>query len=1039
MNIWNDYSVIYNRGIPFTKIRYWKNGEDTGKLYITNGSDNGYIDLETGYFYWRDEVYNLQYEVYESSTPLQLDKRYGNPSPKNYRFWSVDVNPEVIKLQSSQLYDRLVRLVRPTDESQDWTRTEYTASRPNTSEDACQCSTIDRWIEDGEICDGVNRCKRYKYQWKYDCDSNWIDYTPLKYKVGEIIELDSPQCGLYDYREDWDNEICGSELNEQYGANVTKTNKYAIKKIFIKPVDGTEWEELQCYGSVEYELKKQNSFECGWVGYKNGEWTDICGNALKQIIPNLSLNDYTTYSKVKVYDYYKTAPYPVNTDDMEESDWTYVVNEKNSYSVSYSAKTTNDCNCGYYYLQWDDTDEYICGSELINNTEILYITNYNNGVIQDAYINTNIPITDDLYYRIKYRVRYASGGIFVGDIASPSDNDDYRFFFSSNYGFLDMENRRVSATTFGGTSTTYEMEIGSAYVKNLSTGSITGTTAYTIADRNRPLYIYAPYVNTTNNGCDGVDIYYFQIYNSTGLIRDFIPYEQDGVVGLYDNVENKFYSSDGDGQFVAVYDNDYVKTSQYRKQIECKYCSDNFIEETGNERWVVSDSKSCECGYREQVSETSYDYTYICGDDIDMDSGYMYYKKIVNTYSQCVDGSNKELVNTVESYLKASHSTSSVTTCEYDEDTQANTTKVVTKYRTYYDENDKSYKFVECPDRIVLEETTYKKSGDCGYKEEWINDGYICCGSLEFEKPLTMTITNTSGNWTRDGFVFTSNTITHSETTDMKIYFNVNRNCTLKISYDISSESGYDKFYYSNLDSASVSNGGFSGTKTGTVGYNVTQGEHNITLRYQKDGSQSSGRDNVIVTLSVEDTGGCTKFARYNKQYFRYSVDNGETWVTPEPKEYRYGSLVETNSEECGYVPTLEHWILICPDITYETAEADDGCVECQQYNNAPTMFAIEKKQRSYDRGVTWEDIYENGSLVTRTQQLLKWKADKCGYTGDTFEDRWTDTYCENGHLYGTKTTWVSSDGGKSWVEVEGTSRIEIKEENSSECDEGTE
>lgn len=850
MKIWNDYSVIYDNDLSFTKIRYRYNTKDTGKLYITNGSYVGYIDLETGYFYWSDGVYNLRYETYESSTPLQLDKRYGNPSPKNYIFWSEDVNPEVIKLQSSQLYDRLVEMVRPTDKSQDWTRTEYTASRPSTSEDVCQCSTIDRWIEDGEICDGVNRCKRYKYQWKYDCDSNWIDYIPLKYKVGEIIELDSPQCGLYDYREDWSTEICGSELNEQYGTNVTETNKYGIKKIFIKPIDGTEWEELQCYGSVEYELKKKNSFECGWVGYKNGEWTDICGNALKQIIPNLSLNDYTTYSKVVVYDYYKTAPYPINTDDMAQEDWTYIVNEKNSYSVSYNTKTTNDCNCGYYYLQWDDTDEYICGSEL--------------------------------------------------------------------------------------------------------------------------------------------------------------------------------------GE-------EYVGTTQYIKQVECKYCSGNFIEETGNERWVVSDSTSCECGYREQVSETLYDYTYICGDNIDMDSGYMYYKKIINTYSQCVDGSNKELVNTVESYVKAGHSTSSVTTCEYDEDTQANTTKVVTKCRTYYDESDKTFKFVECPDRIVLEETRYKKSASCGYREEWANDGYICCGNLEFDKPLLMTINNTSGNWIRDGFKFTSNAISHSETTDMKIYFNVNRNCSLKISYDISSESGYDKFYYSNLDSASVSNGGFSGTKTGTVGYNVTQGEHNITLRYQKDGSSDVGRDNVIVTLSVEDSGGCTKFARYNKQYFRYSVDNGETWIVPEPKEYRYGSLVETNSEECGYVPTLEHWVLICPDITYETAEADDGCVECQQYNNAPTMFAIEKKQRSYDRGVTWEDIYENGSLVTRTQQLLKWKADKCGYTGDTFEDRWTDTYCEDGHLYGTKTTYVSSDGGKSWVEVEGTSRIEIKEENSSECDEGTE
>ena len=39
----------------------------------------------------------------------------------------------------------------------------------------------------------------------------------------------------------------------------------------------------------------------------------------------------------------------------------------------------------------------------------------------------------------------------------------------------------------------------------------------------------------------------------------------------------------------------------------------------------------------------------------------------------------------------------------------------------------------------------------------------------------------------------------------------------------------------------------------------------------------------------------------------------------------------------------------------------------------------------------------------------------------------------------GTRTTFVSSDNGKTWSEVEGTSIIALKEENSSECqDEGT-
>ena len=99
-------------------------------------------------------------------------------------------------------------------------------------------------------------------------------------------------------------------------------------------------------------------------------------------------------------------------------------------------------------------------------------------------------------------------------------------------------------------------------------------------------------------------------------------------------------------------------------------------------------------------------------------------------------------------------------------------------------------------------------------------------------------------------------------------------------------------------------------------------------------------------------------------------------------------------------------------------------------------MFAIEKKQYSIDGGKTWTDVTP---LETRTERILKWKADKCGYTGDTFEYRWTDTYCNGTNLMGTRTTFVSSDNGKTWSEVEGTSIIALKEENSSECqDEGT-
>ena len=473
----------------------------------------------------------------------------------------------------------------------------------------------------------------------------------------------------------------------------------------------------------------------------------------------------------------------------------------------------------------------------------------------------------------------------------------------------------------------------------------------------------------------------------------------------------------------SILGEEYVGTSQYIKQVECKYCGGNKIGETDKIRWVVYDSTSCECGYREEVDETSYDYTYICGDD-----GYMYYKQIVNTYSQCVDGSNKELINTVESNVKAMHSTQSETTCEYDEDTKGDTTKVVTTYRTYYDENDKTYKFVECPDRIVENVVRTEKSADCGYKEEWAVSGTVCCGYFDGPDPI-LVLDKVEGEWLQEGLTFTSNDIGDSESTAELIYFNTSKNCILGVHYDVSSEH-YDKLEI-NIDNTQINtiNGNTGGYRT----YAITKGEHILKLTFKKDYSESYYDDNAVVTISVDD-GGCNDFSKYNAEYFRYSIDGGENWIVPEPIEYRYGSLIEYNSPSCGYLPTLEQWVLVCEDVTLENADPSNGCVECQQYQGAPTLFVVEKAQRSYDNGKTWEDIYDDGYLRTRTQEVLEWKSSKCGYTGDTFENRWTNTYCENGHLYGTRTTWVSYDGGKAWEEVPNSSVIMIKEENSDIC-----
>lgn len=875
MEIWNKLQIIINYNLTFTKIKKGYNvyPETTGKLYFydkdggTRGG--GYIDLYTSTCYYKpsgDVPYTVT-RLSDSSTfvefanPMTLGTYDEVNTCFNYLFWSDDVNNsaggggdgEIVTKEHTEYRMRQKEQVKPTDDSQDWADTGNYRDDPefDVIVDGCQCSREFQWVEDGVLCDGTNKCIKYKLQYKNSCSAKWEDYDPVKYMIGEIIETDSSECGTHEYKEEWDDTpYCGSELNKKYGYNLIPTNKYILLFAYVKRIDSDTWELVNCERPLDYKTYKANSFECGWIGKKTETFfeRDLCGNDVIEKYPSITGISATTKYDVKTNHNYETLPYPTNTDEMEESEWVW-----RETGITYEAVVVEkeSCDCGYYYLQWDETDEYICGSKL-----------------------------------------------------------------------------------------------GAGY----------------------------------NN------------------------------------------------------------TSQYRKYEENKYCDGILLEPSGKYEWRLYDSQSCECGYRVSGGpeiDASVGYEYICGDVIDsLEDNYMYYKEYY--YTECVDGSNKvyDKENNVH-YVKTTHSTSSVTTCILDEELQANTTKVETIYRTYLDKNTNVYFVVNCNGEDYVEKTIVtERSEDCGYKERWTTSGTVCCGNLENENPIEFSILSTTGDWTRSDYQFTSNPIDHNQSTIMNIEFSISVECDIVINYDISSES-YDKFYYQVYDmdytgTTDPSLGGASGTKKGEYRVrNVKSGNHILSLKYRKDYSGVNGRDNVIVTISA-DRGLCNKYSKYEAQYFEYSVDGGENWKQPEPSEWRYGGLIEAQSEECGYIPKLTQWKLLCPDVTaddYQTPEDLDECVECHSHQNAPSLFAIEYEQISTDGGATWKDTGK-----TRTEKLLKWKSKACGYTGDIFETRWTNEYCNGKDLFGTKSIWVSSDNGDTWTEVEGSATIELKEENSPQC-----
>ena len=113
----------------------------------------------------------------------------------------------------------------------------------------------------------------------------------------------------------------------------------------------------------------------------------------------------------------------------------------------------------------------------------------------------------------------------------------------------------------------------------------------------------------------------------------------------------------------------------------------------------------------------------------------------------------------------------------------------------------------------------------------------------------------------------------------------------------------------------------------------------------------------------------CDGFNKYNRER-KYISDNGNRWY--ETNIYRQGSLIESNSADCGYVPRIEYeyqWV-----ITTTTT--------CVGYNK---YYLYKKQRRVKNSGAAWEDVVPTETSYngngTMTPQLIEANSPDCGYT----------------------------------------------------------
>lgn len=236
--------------------------------------------------------------------------------------------------------------------------------------------------------------------------------------------------------------------------------------------------------------------------------------------------------------------------DISNSD---LVKEDYAIYPDIPSQTTNNIQQIRNYLidRLKYTDEYF-GNMGINET-VSYIESTGAQYIDTGYIpnhNTNIEIklnvTDNetindnisMWGVEKNKIRF----VLMDNNYPPSDSS-----YLHAYYCIGNTSDFTSAIDFRKKDTIFKMNnTGISY-------NGTNIATYSINDFNvgANLYLFAKNVSDNNTviGYSKMKLYYCKIWDNDNLVRDFVPAEREGVFGLLDKVENKFYTNNGEGVF----------------------------------------------------------------------------------------------------------------------------------------------------------------------------------------------------------------------------------------------------------------------------------------------------------------------------------------------------------------------------------------------------------------------------------------------------------------------------------------------------------
>ena len=169
------------------------------------------------------------------------------------------------------------------------------------------------------------------------------------------------------------------------------------------------------------------------------------------------------------------------------------------------------------------------------------------------------------------------------------------------------------------------------------------------------------------------------------------------------------------------------------------------------------------------------------------------------------------------------------------------------------------------------------------------------------------------------------------------------------------------------------------------------------------------------ITLTGSSDYICSGTTKYEKQQKQQSTDGGITWVDVVPAEYQRGNVIETSSDDCGYIEPQYRW--------KAAPTSDYLCIGDDKYYKV--YYEV-----SYDGGVTWEHVVPE---QTKRGDLIQADSPDCGYIEPKYRV-WSGTpYCEQYNYVVNTKNQVSYDGGSTWQDTGITGKTVI-EYNSKTC-----